>query len=392
MLGFFAIFSSTMSKSPILPLFAESLITNPTDLQYMGYVISASTIPGIIISFLAGRLSDMYGRRILLLISSILFASAPFLYLLAFNLWILMLVRFYHGFATGIFVPVATAAISERFPKERGKYISLFSSITLVGRFFAPLTGGLLLFITSYYFHGVYIACGLLGIVALIMAIVIYKFQLKSTNEIEKVSEHEEQKIHLFKGLKELIKNKDIMLTSLVQASQYFAYGIVEAYIVLYAQALNFQAWIIGLIPSTLIFTMIIFKPIMGTLSDKIGRRIVISVGLLIGGTSLLFLPFFANVISFILVTCGFGLGMSMVISSTAAHVSDLSKKDEYGAAIGILSTIMDIGQTIGPIISGYILVMFSHGGVFLMTGIVLIATGALFSSFNLKPELKDNK
>ncbi|MHA1412547.1 MAG: hypothetical protein ACTSUX_03270 [Promethearchaeota archaeon] len=32
-LGFFAIFSSTMSKSPILPLFAESLIVNPSDLQ-----------------------------------------------------------------------------------------------------------------------------------------------------------------------------------------------------------------------------------------------------------------------------------------------------------------------------------------------------------------------
>ena len=70
---------------------------------------------------------------------------------------------------------------------------------------------------------------------------------------------------------------------------------------------------------------------------------------------------------------------MAMVISSTAAHVSDLSKVKDYGTSIGILSTIMDIGQTLGPIISGYILVAFSFVGVFWMVGFVLLTSCIMF-------------
>ena len=90
-------------------------------------------------------------------------------------------------------------------------------------------------------------------------------------------------------------------------------------------------------------------------------------------------IPFATNYIWVILILCGFGIGMAMVVSSTTAYVSDLSKKEDYGSAIGTLSTIMDIGQTIGPILSGYVLLAFSFGGVFLMVSIVLIASVLIF-------------
>jgi len=78
-----------------------------------------------------------------------------------------------------------------------------------------------------------------------------------------------------------------------------------------------------------------------------------------------------------------FGIGMAMVISSTAAYVSDISKKEDIETAIGTLSTIMDIGQTIGPILGGYILIVFSFGGVFLMVGAVLLTSALIFSIIN---------
>ena len=174
LIGALVIFSSTMSKSPILPLFAKSLMTSESELQYIGYVLSASTIPGILISIFAGRLSDIYGRERLIFISVIIFATAPFLYILATNIWILVLIRFYHGFSTAIFVPVATAAIAETYPERKGERISLFSSITLIGRFLAPLTGGAILYITNYYYYGVYLACGFSGVLALIFSCLLY--------------------------------------------------------------------------------------------------------------------------------------------------------------------------------------------------------------------------
>jgi MFS family permease len=76
--GAIAILSSTMSKNPVLNPFADSLGT-PDAL--MGVVAAASTLPGVLISFPAGSLSDRWGRRRVVLASCVVFASAPFLYL-----------------------------------------------------------------------------------------------------------------------------------------------------------------------------------------------------------------------------------------------------------------------------------------------------------------------
>ncbi|MHA1477872.1 MAG: MFS transporter [Promethearchaeota archaeon] len=378
-IGFFALFSSTMSKSPILPLFANSLITSDFEMQFFGYIIAASTVPGIIVSLIAGRLSDMYNRRKFLLVSTVIFASAPFFYLFAINIWILMIIRFYHGFSTAIFVPVAMAAIAESYPDKKGTYISSFSSITLVGRFLAPITGGTILFITSNYYYGVYIGCAVSGAIALTITVFFYRDRITQT-EFNQAAEKPSFTIKIFmRGIKEVLSYKIILSTSIVQASQFFAFGIIEAYIILYASSLHFDAWLIGLIPAILTLMLVVFKPLMGYFSDKVGRRLIILVGLLLEGGVSWMVPITTNYIWVILILCGFGIGMAMVVSSTTAYVSDLSKKEDYGAAIGTLSTIMDIGQTIGPILSGYVLIAFSFGGVFLMVSIVLIISALIF-------------
>jgi len=181
------------------------------------------------------------------------------------------------------------------------------------------------------------------------------------------------------KGIKEVLTHKIILSTSIVQASQYFAFGIIEAYIIIYANSLNFDLWLIGLIPAILTLMLVVFKPLMGYFSDKVGRRVIILVGLLLGGSVSWMVPITTNYILVILILCGFGIGMAMVVSSTTAYVSDISKKEDFGAAIGTLSTIMDIGQTIGPILSGYVLIAFSFGGVFIMVSIVLFISALIF-------------
>ena len=378
-IGFFALFSSTMSKSPILPLFAKSLITLKFEEQFFGYIIAASTVPGILVSMIAGRLSDVYGRRKLILVSTVIFATAPIFYFFAINIWILMIIRFYHGFSTAIFVPVATAAIAESYPEKKGAFISSFSSITLVGRFLAPITGGTILFLTSNYYYGVYIGCAISGTIALALVVLLFRVRIPQTEFAQEVKKTSLTIKEFLRGFKDVLTHKIILSTSIVQASQYFAFGIIEAYIILHADLLHFNAWLIGLIPAILTLMLFVFKPLMGYFSDKVGRRVIILVGLLLGGGVSWVIPFTINYIGVILTLCGFGIGMAMVVSSTAAYVSDLSKKEDYGAAIGTLSTIMDIGQTIGPILSGYVLIAFSFGGVFLLVSIVLILSALIF-------------
>jgi len=377
-MGLFAILSSTMSKNPGLKPFASSLET-PAGF-WTGFVGSASTIPGIMISLPAASLSDILGRRKFLLISGFVFASAPFLYLLITFWWQLILVRFYHGFATAIFVPVAEASIAELFPAKRGERISLFSSATYVGRVIAPLLGGYILLVTNTNFHALYLAVGVAGVTALIMVLPFLADRRKQTTLIQRRNTKETIKL-MFRGWATVAKNRGILIVSFVQACQYYTYGAVEYFMGGYLpEVVRFDFLSTGIITGSLIAIPIFAKPYMGRISDKIGRRTPIIVGLIVSGLPLLAIPFVTNFPTLLLLSVIYGLGVASVTASTPALASELVPQKGLGAAMGFLDMTMDVGQTIGPIISGLILATsLQYAGLFPSLTFVLLFSCIIF-------------
>jgi len=131
LLGFFAIFSTTISKTPVLPLFSQAMGAGDA---LIGLIAVFSPLAGILFSFPMGVLSDHLGRKRLLVASGAVFLLAPFLYLLVSDPAWLIPVRFFHGTATAILGPVVSAIIAERFPVRKGEMLGQYSSATLVGR------------------------------------------------------------------------------------------------------------------------------------------------------------------------------------------------------------------------------------------------------------------
>ena len=390
LVGFFAILSSTMSKSPVLKPFASSLDT-PTD--WTGIIAAASTIPGILVSLPAASLSDICGRKKFLIFAGFVFASGPFLYLLITVWWQLILVRFYHGFATAIFVPVAEAAIAEAFPAKRGERISFFSSATYVGRIVAPTLGGYLLFATSNNFHLLYLAVGVVGITAAIMAL---PFLAEKKTSLTVQSERNMQKFgNVFSGWGTVASNVGVLVVGFVQASQYFVYGSVEFFLVGYlTEIVKLNGLITGLMITSIVAIGIIARPLMGRLSDRVGRRIPIIVGCIVSGLPLLGLPFFKDLWILLLLVSIYGLGFASVLSSTHALTSDLVPRELVGTSMGFIDTVMDVGQTVGPIASGLVLAASLAYGlqytlVFLTLGLILLATGAIFALSRTNTPLK---
>ena len=116
-IGFLAIFSTTISKNPVLPLYAASLGANDT---IIGLISAISPFAGILFSFPVGVMSDHLGRRRMLSISGVVFLVAPLLYLFVTDPLMLIPVRFFHGMATAILGPVISAIIAERFASTKG--------------------------------------------------------------------------------------------------------------------------------------------------------------------------------------------------------------------------------------------------------------------------------
>ncbi len=383
--GLFAIFSSTMSKSPVLNPFAVSL---GTPAYLLGFVAAASTIPGILISLPAGSISDRVGRGKVILFAGVIFATAPFLYLFVVDPYQLILVRFYHGFATAILIPVTNAAIVEKYPESKAEKVSTFSSSTAVGRAIAPALGGYILLVTVSNYHELYIAVGVAGVLALIAATgmrekeeVEKKPFLNADKDAERRQMTGKVSRSTVRDWKEVASNPRILVTSFVEATIYYTYGAFEFYVVPYAQLLNIDPFLIGIVLTSEIVTFVLAKPIMGKLSDKIGRKKPIILGLVLGGVPMVATQFAVTFPELVVISVTFGLGFSLVTSSTPPLVSEACRKEVYGSAMGFLGTIMDVGQALGPIVTGFILAATALYSVsFMSMGFLLFVSAIVFS------------
>jgi MFS family permease len=379
LIGFFAIFSTTISKSPVLPLYVKAL--GGTDF-ILGLISAFSPLAGILFSFPMGLLSDKIGRKKLLVVSGILFIVSPLLYLFVNNpLWLIP-IRFFHGAATAILGPIVSAIIVKTYSKHKGEKLGIYSSSTLIGRTLAPLAGG---FIISYFanpgisiisYKYVYIAAFLLSLPVFFL-ILFFKENKKNKS-----------KMHLndvYLDLRYFFSNKRLLSTSLVQMATYFAYGVLETYLPIYLSKFNVPAYLIGLVFSIQVLSIALSNPLFGRISDKIDKRLQIVLGILILGLAIGAIGFFSSITSILIIGIIFGLGLSFSTIAISTYTVEVTKHNKLGSSLGGLSSVMDIGQSLGPLLTGIIITYLSFTLGFLASLILVIITAAIFFRHNWK-------
>ncbi len=370
--GLFAIFSTTASKSPVLPLFTAHLGGSPAE---VGLVAAVSPLAGILFSIPAGVLSDRFGRRAMLLGSAVVFASAPFLYLFAGGILQLAAIRLYHGVATAIFVPVAMAYVSELHEESKGEKLGWFSSATLLGRFMAPVAGGGILALWAAEpdqgFTLVYLLCAAAGIVALLGSVRLPKPRGRGSPSAGWQE--------TLAGLKALASSPALLLTGGVEAAMLYAYGTLEVFLPLYALSLGLGAFEVGLFLSAQVITLAVTKPVMGRYSDRHGRAPQILCGALSGALFMAGLPLCTGFWGLLATSVLFGLSLSVVTSASSAAVGDLSRSGQRGSAMGIFGTVMDVGHSSGPLVSGIVAGWLGFRAAFWGAAIVLAAAALVY-------------
>ena len=380
LLGFFAIMSSTASKSPTLPLYAEYLDLNPFEI---GLVAAASTITGIFVNFSAGILSDIYGRKKLLVVSGFVFMTAPFLYPFVSNAWGLAAVRVYHGIATATFVPVTTALIADLYPSKKGSMMGLFSTARTLGRLIAPTLAGIIIY--TYSFHLTYITCGVLGTIAfMLVAFLPSSYKPPKAKILEEGGLVDKPFTGYVFGI--------LLTLGLIEASTYFAMQSIETFLPLYNVKFAENPWLIGLIFTLQLSIIALLKPVMGTISDKVGRIPIIVLGALTSTIGMILLSLFPSILAIIFSIMVFATGVSMSTAATAPLATELLGEKAHGTAIGTLETIKDIGQASGPIVVGLIASKTTYNYAFLIVAFIeLVALTIAIVTFKSFRKMKYN-
>lgn len=168
-------------------------------------------------------------------------------------------------------------------------------------------------------------------------------------------------------------------------------FGIVLPVLPLYAERYNASETVIGLMIASYSATQFIFAPILGRLSDRVGRRPVLLVSLI--GTSLGFLLMgFAHVLPVGLSL--FGLAPTIVwlfiariidgisggnISTAQAYIADVTPPDQRSKGMGLIGAAFGLGFIFGPAIGGLMSHFSPEAPFFFAAALAAINATALY-------------
>jgi EmrB/QacA subfamily drug resistance transporter len=114
-------------------------------LSHLSWVITAYLLTSTATQPLYGKMSDLYGRKKIFMLSIIIFLFGSVLCGLSGNLTELIAFRAIQGLGAGGLMSIAMAIIGDMVaPRERGKYTGMFGIVFGVGSVLGPLVGGYL--------------------------------------------------------------------------------------------------------------------------------------------------------------------------------------------------------------------------------------------------------
>ena len=173
---------TTSSISVAFPVMTTSFNAS---LVQSGWILSIYQLACIIVMPLAGKLSDILGKRFTVLLSISMFISGSFLCAIAPNIWSLIIFRFIQGMGGGSFFPVAMGIVAEAFPSKRQQFIGLISSIVPIGQIIGPNLGGWL--VPTFGWRSLFWFNTGLAVLVLILVAVLIKSNRREKGHIDLV-------------------------------------------------------------------------------------------------------------------------------------------------------------------------------------------------------------
>ncbi len=115
------------------------------------------------------------------------------------------------------------------------------------------------------------------------------------------------------------------------------------------------------------------FQPLMGALSDRLGKRkIIIQAGLLIMGVGTVGFMFASRFTDLLLLRAMQGIGVALTIPASMAIMAAVTTKQTRGGSMGVYTTMRMVGFAIGPLLGGVIVVHFGFNAAFVVGGTLI--------------------
>ncbi|WP_375497579.1 MFS transporter [uncultured Nostoc sp.] len=376
--------SSISSLLPTLPLYIDDVGASK---QEIGIVMGSFAIGLLLSRPMLGRLADERGRKIVLLIGTIVAAIAPFGYLATQSLGLLILVRIFHGLSVAAFTTGYSALVADLAPTEtRGEIIGYMTLATPLGLAIGPALGGYLEATSSYGI--LFLFCAELGFVALLEIVQVTNPPVQTQQQTEENDVYDGLRLRNFW---QILSSPRVKVPTIVMLLVGLSLGAVHTFVSLFLKStdVDFNGGLFFTASAISSFSIRIFA---GKASDRFGRGLFITFGIFCYILALILLWQAHNAMFFLLAAIAEGAGGGTLISMMITMMADRSLPQERGQIFAISIAGLDMGIAIAAPLLGIIAEqvgyrdMFGYGAAITSVALVLFLTQ---SSKNLSNSLR---
>jgi EmrB/QacA subfamily drug resistance transporter len=139
--------------------------------NWSSWTLTVYSLGQVIAMPTAGRLSDLYGRKLVFCCAVVLFTCASLGCALVDNVYLLVVLRAFQALGGGAFMPSATGIVADEFGRDRDRAIGFFASIFPIGGVVGPVLGGL--FVTYWSWRGIFLVNVPIGVVLMVLSLTL---------------------------------------------------------------------------------------------------------------------------------------------------------------------------------------------------------------------------
>jgi MFS transporter, DHA1 family, multidrug resistance protein len=151
-------------------------------------------------------------------------------------------------------------------------------------------------------------------------------------------------------------------------------FGMIIPILPFYIERLGASGQELGILMAIFSVAQFIFSPIWGGLSDRIGRKPVLAIGML-GNAATLVLFGLSNTILLLFVTRGLaGVLSSATLPTAMAYIGDSTSERNRGGGMGVIGAAMGVGMVLGPGLGGWAGTISLQAPFFIGAGLSIVS------------------
>ncbi len=299
-----------------------------------------------------GRLFDKHGPRITIPVFGAVMGVGYILAALTQSLWHLYL-------SLGVIVGIGSAVIyvpfvgitSRWFEQHRGMVTGILVSSLAIGMIIQPVAGAL---ISGFGWRAAYNILGVMLCLVTVIGGVLLKFPRSSSSggsQGNALNVTENARL----PFSTIVRKGQVWILFFTYVAFSFCMFLVSSHIVVHAIDQNISASIAVYLLTTMCVASILGNTIIGTLSDKVGRKIAIVGSLALMGVVLACFPLSQGMAGLFAVAAIFGFAYGGYIPQIPTIVGELFGLKSPGVIFGVIAVGMTIGGSVVPVVAGYI-------------------------------------